>query len=66
MSMSFADSQNRLEDQKTHLEKIMMQQPKDATDNERRHYLAGYLDSWEENGTITEEEREILYQEYCF
>lgn len=54
-----------LEQERTHLEKLMVQLPSTLTETERRTYLAGYVDCLGDNNHVSEEERQILYGEYA-
>lgn len=55
-----------LEKYTTELEKIMMHLPGDVSENERKFYLAGVIDTWEQKKIISEKTREELYLSYCF
>lgn len=50
----------------THLEKIMLTlDPKAGIEN-HKYYLAGVIDCLYDNDKISNEIREILYQNFCF
>lgn len=49
---------------KTELEKLMLDLPSNNTEKERRNYLAGVIDTWNDVGLIDGEIREELYAEY--
>jgi len=54
-----------VETAKTHLEKLMMNSPKDLTINDLRHYFAGYIEALHDFGIIDDEAREELYSHYA-
>lgn len=53
-----------LEQATTELEKRMVTAGGNKT--HVRYYLAGVVDTWAEQGVITEPVRESLYTQYCF
>ncbi len=60
------ETELNLNNVRSHLEKVMLEQPPESTDGERKHYLAGVIDTFSDFDEITEPERDILYVEYCF
>lgn len=56
----------KLEDARNHIEKLMMELDEKSSDDNHRHYLAGVVDTLADLEEISENEREILYAQYCF
>jgi len=54
-----------LEQAQTMIEKAMLQLPVEASKEDHRMYLAGYIVALRECGQISEEDRENLYCEYA-
>jgi hypothetical protein len=52
-----------IEDAKTLVEKAMVTLPKGSRSSHKQ-YLSGFIDGLNEAGNITEETREVLYDEY--
>lgn len=50
---------------RTHIEKVMLQLDPNATEEEHKMYLAGYVDALNDTGQISDEEHDILYAEYA-
>lgn len=53
-----------LDEARTRIEKVMMEQPSESTELERKMYIAGVVDTWKECEKISESTRETLYLEY--
>ncbi len=53
-----------LDEAHTHLETVMRDLPTDRTEQERRMYVAGVIDTLQETQTISEGDRDALYVQY--
>ena len=56
---------NRIEQLRTRIEKIMMHLAPESSPQNRRFYLAGVIDTMADLGAISDEERGTLYAEYA-
>jgi hypothetical protein len=56
----------QLEATRNHIEKLMLEMDPNASDENHKHYLAGVVDTFADMDEINEEQREILYAQYCF
>lgn len=59
-------NQKNLEEARTEVEKIMMHLNGDVSDENHRHYLAGVIDTLSDHHIVSEDTRNVLYEEYCF
>ena len=60
------ENQMGIEVARDNVEKVMLGLPAERTETERRMYLAGVIDTYQQLEVISEETRGILYTEFCF
>jgi hypothetical protein len=55
-----------MEKARTHIEKLMLEVDPNASEENHQHYFAGVIDTLADLGEINDDQREILYTQYCF
>lgn len=60
------ENQMDIEVARDNVEKVMLGLPATRTDTERRMYLAGVIDTYQQFEMISEQTRGNLYTEFCF